>query len=197
MKIVNILPRQSGKSKTIFNIYSQNMDGTAIIVPNARYKHELVNMYQREGIAVGANVIRGSIVLPRDFETWCIGKRITKILIDEIFYIDSRDFKRFRESMYHVNGSAEEPEVDIIAFGTMDKQIPMDAINIIKEYKALGGQLDASLYDDLPELEAHEINRLYFSYLTDLDTTIIIGPGKTNYMDSPQYMLESLNLPFT
>lgn len=196
MKIVNILPRQSGKSKAIFNIYRQNINETAIIVPNARYKHELANMYQREGVAVGINVIRRSMVLPRDFETWLVGRRITKILIDEIFHIDSRDFQRFRESVYHVNGGARDPEVDIIAFGTMKEQIPMDTINLIKEHKAIGGQLDDSLYDDLPDLEPHEINALYFSYLTDLDTTIVIGPGKIEYMDNPHYEVESLNMPF-
>ena len=193
MKIVNILPRQSRKTTTILNLFMEDRENTVILVPTDRYKDDIIQTFTNFYDGHLRSELRTNIITPNQAETWYRGKRINRILIDELFYIDKRAFIRFRENLQFVNGGIAD--YDIIAFSTMKEQIESDFLNIIKEHKALGGQLE-DLYDETSDYENIEVDYWYHNFITDLDCTIVIGPSKLDYMDNPKYVTESLNMPF-
>jgi hypothetical protein len=192
MKIINILPRQSGKTNKIIDLFSEDTSDTVIIVKDERHKHDLRRMIQRNNNITSTNVLNEKIKTPRQTDGYFNNKILSRILIDELLFFDSNDIIRFRNNLQNLAGAP-----DIIAFTTAKEQLPMDAINLITIHKANGGELDDNLYDDLPEYEIDLIKRLYHSFITDLDCTIVIGPGTIRYADiSIKPELESYNLPF-
>lgn len=195
MKIVNILPRQSKKTIIVLDLLSKNLEQGVVVVPTERYKHDMIRTFDATLSFIDGHRIREKIITPNQFNTWFISRRVNIIIFDEYFHIDYQNLIRIRENLQFVNGGAQDPVVDIIAFGTMQDQIDMNFINAIKEQKAIGGQLE-DIYEDLINIEERKIRYWYHNFITDLDCTIVIGPGKTDYMDSPHYLTDSLNLPF-
>lgn len=204
MKIINILPRQSGKTTTALKTLINN-DDSILIVPTERFRHSIIksdilyNLTNRRnnlGPSIGVNLRNydNKIITPISFFNQFRTLTVNKIIIDDYFFIDSAHMKRLVNDLHMINGNGQE--IDIIAFGTVDRQYPLDLFNYIREHKVTSNYHNIKL-EIGDEYDWLLIDKLYNNFITDIDATIVIGPGKREYdIHSPNYTIEYLNIPF-
>lgn len=179
---------------------SDDTGDTLIIVPSNRVKEEhcrrVNSNVQTNTFGIRNAELNKRILTINEFSAMFQyqGHRYSKLVFDDYFNFDNDKLVLLKERVATLN---EGEDIDIVAFGTLGKQIPAEIFNLVKEHKAIGGQVDDLYETDELDLDYNYwIKRLYYSFITDLDTTIVIGPGTLDFINSGTYLTDSLNLPF-